>query len=140
MSELRINGHDLSEYGMCPVLGWFCNLIAPAPVKEYITSKTRLKAGAKYFTPANRCLEDERQVQIPLGYKGGTRQQMYASLNALVNMIKANNGVCNLNTDYIPNITFRMVYKNIAQMQESGGRIALFSLTLVEPDPTNRAL
>lgn len=140
MIELKINGHDLKEYGMRPVFGWFCNLIAPAPAKEYIKSKTRLRAGAKMFTPANRCLDDERQVTIPLGYQGRTYAQMYASLYNFVEMIKDNNGNCNLNTDYLPGVTFRMKYKNIAQMQESGGHLALFSLILDEPDPTDRAL
>lgn len=140
MIELKINGHNVTEYGMRPTLGWFCNLIAPAPVKEYITSKTRLKAGSKLFAPANRCVEDERQVQLPLGYQGGTRAQMYTSLNNFVNMLKANDGRVNINTDYLPGVTFRCYYKSITQLQESGGRMALFTLTLVEPDPTNRTL
>lgn len=138
--ELLINGVDIANYGFQPTLGWFCNLIAPAPTKEYIVSKTRLADGSKYLAPNNEVKEDERTFTLPIGYRNanGTRAQMYSALVQLVDIFKQNGGLLTLTTPYIDGVVFRVRYKNITQLQEMNGHMALFSLTLVEPNPADR--
>lgn len=138
--ELFINGVDVATYGFQPTSGWFCSLIAPAPAKEYIVSKSRLADGSKYLAPNNEVREDERTFTLPLGYEkpNGTRAQMYAALASLVEVLKNNGGRLVLTTPYLPNVTFKVYYKNITQLQEMNGHMALFALSLVESNPADR--
>ena len=134
---LFFNGVDAyDKYGIIMAEGAISALICPAPSKAYVSVNSRLIDGRKYISGATYSRTDERTLSLQFFIKAKDRAAMYANLESFANEI-LKKGEFAINTKYTAG-TYHLIYKSCTQMQDFNGTSGKFTLSVVEPNPTNR--
>lgn len=110
-------------------------ILAPAPNKQPVTNKNVVTDGAGMIgvTVGHK---DDRTVTIPMHIVAPNKTTFDSYYDALCDLLDG--GWVDIRLARRPNVTYHFVYIDCPQYNEYDGEMALFSLQLYEPDPTNR--
>jgi len=134
--DLTINGVDAFErYGLNLEDGALSTLMTPAPLKDFIESISRLKHG-KTVIPKNPKY-DSREITLPFHIVASTKDEFFEKYQKFCSEVLAN-GKFEIETRYQPGVVYRLVYLNCTQFRQFQQEMAVFSLKVSEPDPTDR--
>ena len=132
----RINGYDAySQWGVILPDTSVSQLMAFAPLKPFVSNKTRLDDGVQVITTGAKV--DERDLTLVFYIKASTLTQYNQRINALETVFR--NGSFTLWVAERPNDYYRLIYQSCSQFTQFNGRLAKFTLKVTEPDPTNRS-
>ena len=133
--ELTINGQDAyTTWGVFLDDTGISTLMTPAPLKEYITTKSPLQHGKDVVPVAPKV--DERDVTLVLNIVADNRTQFLTRYAAFIQVLQAGDIV--ITTRYT-NETYRMKYVSCQQFSSYRGGVGKFTLKLNEPNPKNRS-
>lgn len=132
--DFLVNGKDAwDEYHVCLQQGSKINLMAPPAFKSIITNESRNADGKEYITKYAKA--DERQFTLSLACVAKDGESVYETLGAFTSVIASKDEIV-LGGSGIQNVT--CYYKSMSGISEFNGEIAMFAVTFVEPNPTNR--
>lgn len=133
--QLFINGKDAyTTWGITLASEAITALLTPAAQKDYIQNMSRLENGTRYIPAPLKVAE--RTVDVPINLTASTPTEFIARYKSFCEELAG--GQINLQTDLLPGTTFRFIYKQCTQFTQLVRGIAKFSLSLIEPDPTDR--
>ncbi len=134
--QLYINGKDAyTTYGIIMSDTALSTLMTPAPSKDYITNSSRLVDGKRVFKGNVKMAE--REMTLPFSMSAKDRDIFLSNYAKFCEEVLAK-GEMVLHTSFLPNIWFRCIYISCTQFSQFLREMALFSLKLNEPDPSNR--
>lgn len=134
--QLYINGKDAyTTYGIIMSDTALSTLMTPAPSKDYITNSSRLVDGKRVFKGNVKMAE--REMTLPFSMMAKDRDIFLSNYAKFCEEVLAK-GEMVLHTSFLPNIWFRCIYISCTQFSQFLREMALFSLKLNEPDPSNR--
>lgn len=137
--KCRINGYDAySKWGVIIPDTSVSGLLAFAPLKAYITNKSRLMDGDLTACGGGTTPKvDSRDLTLVLYIKARNLTQFNQRLNAFETELRK--GGFTLWVAERPNDYYRLLYQSCSQFTQFNGRLAKFTLRVQEPDPTDRA-
>lgn len=121
------------QYGMSFVDGAMVNLMAPAPIKERIQAKSRVRNGKVVVDDVKL---DERDLTLQFQITARTKTDFWANLNGFFSALEGD-GTLNI-TLAINGNTYRLKYISCTQISSFASGIATFALKVNEPNPNNR--
>lgn len=148
--DVTINNYDaFTRWGVNLEDGALSALMTPAPMKEFIESKSRVAHGKKIITKAPKV--DAREVTLPFHIMAKTKEEFFDKYNLFCEEV-LKPGAFTLKTKYqpqrtkivggvaqtIPEVVYHLVYLSCTQFSQYDQRLGRFSLKVAEPDPTNR--
>lgn len=134
--DLTINNYDaFDRWGINLEDGAISNLMTPAPMKEFIESKSRRKHGKNVITKSPKY--DSRDILLPFHLIAKTKEDFFQKYYLFCEEVLAN-GAFELKTRYQPGVVYRLIYINCNQFRQFIREMAVFTLKVSEPDPTNR--
>lgn len=135
--QLFINDVDASEFGMSMDSSALSALMSPPPKKDWVTNAVRGEAGERYLrADVPKCAK--RELSLTFNLTAPDEEEFFARYARLCSLLDG--GVINLRTSFQPTVVYRCVYVSISQFTEFRREMAGFTLSLVEPDPTDRAV
>lgn len=136
--DIKINNADAFErYGINLEDGALSTLMTPPSMKEFIESKSRLQHGKKVITKLPKY--DAREITLPFHLIAKSKEEFFEKYRLFCNEVLSN-GKFELSTRYEPGVVYRLVYLNCTQFSQYIREMAVFSLKVVEPDPTDRSV
>lgn len=136
--DVTINNADAFErYGINLEDGALSTLMTPPPMKEFIESKSRMKHGKTVIAKAPKY--DAREITLPFHLIAKSKEEFFQKYNLFCEEVLAQ-GKFELKTRYQPNVVYRLVYVSCTQFRQFIREMAVFSLKVSEPDPTDRAI
>ena len=133
--NIFINGQNAKDtWGVLTTSNTLSNLLAPAPMKDYITNTSRLENGTRY--DAENVKVAARDVNLEIQMIADSPEQFYARHSAFCKELQKGN--LNMYIDDRPDVIYRFVYRSCSQYTQFCRGIATLSLKLTEPNPMNR--
>lgn len=131
---LKINNVDAwTTYGIGLSQGSLFTLVAPPPMKAYISNESRQNHGKDYITSYAKM--DERTFTISMFCVAPSGKTIYECVQNLVTNVLIN-GQFTIQAKGFGKQT--VLYKSMSGTNEYNDELATFTLTLVEPNPYNR--
>lgn len=135
---VSISDKDLGEYGITLIRGWREALKSLLTPKSYVTNQSRLEHGKRYTIPtADSVRYESRELSIQILLEGINADDY---LNKLDDFQKAISGIFILRIPCLQNRQFTLVYSGFSKYGDYGDKKGIFTLKLIEPDPTNRPI
>lgn len=135
----EINWIDLyTEYGISFTEASLSQLMTPAPNKEAVENKSRLQHGKRVVRKAKYTKKDERTVTLEMHLTAPDRRAFWSRYRAFCTDFLDVGHFDIYNSDIGSDMIFRMTYVSCNEFSEFAQQIAKFTLTLNEPDPSNR--
>ena len=136
--DVTINNKDAFEsYGINLEDGAISTLMTPASMKEYIETNSRVRHGKTVLTKIARY--DSREITLPFHLIARNKTEFFAMYNLFCEEVLAK-GKFELQTKYQPGVVYRLVYLSCTQFSQYNQQMAVFSLKVEEPDPTDRSV
>lgn len=149
---ININGNDydaFTRWGINLEDGAISALMTPAPMKDFIENRSRKAHGKQVITKLPRYAE--RELTLPFHIIAKTKEEFFYKYNLFCNEVLSQ-GAFTLKTKYqpqmtlsvggetktIPEVVYHLIYISCTQFREFISEMAVFSLKVSEPDPTNR--
>lgn len=110
-------------------------LMTPAPMKEFIESKSRLQHGRRIMAKLPKY--DSRTINIPFHIVASTKADFFSKYEAFCNDVLSK-GELYLRTKYQPSVVYHLVYQSCTQFSQYQREMAKFTLRVIEPNPTER--
>jgi len=134
-ARCKINNLDaFAEWGVVLPDTSVSQLMAFAPLKPFVSNKTRLDDGTQVITTDAKV--DERDLTLVFYVKASTQAQFNHRIDALGTVFR--NGSFTLWIAERANDYYRLIYQSCSQFTQFNGRLAKFTLKVTEPDPTDR--
>lgn len=134
--DLYINGNDAFErYGLNFEEGALCALMTPAPKKAHIESHSRLLHGKKVVTKLSRF--DSRELTLPFHIIARSKSEFFEKYERFCSEVLAA-GSFEVKYRHSPGKIYRLNYISCSQFRQFAQEMAVFTLKVEEPDPTNR--
>lgn len=134
---------DLSStYGVRLLKGSYETLLSPPSIKDYITNDSRLKDGVQYAKTAAKVKQREVRLRVILegGNEYGTRneqiQSYYDRYESFLQKLTSEPVFC-LKVMALNRI-FKLVYSSCEKIEKFNYKASIFTLSLIEPDPSDR--
>lgn len=138
MVEITINGINVKQrYGVILTSGGFSALRKPAPMKEFIESKSRLEHGKRVILNSPKV--DERQVLLPIIMTASSASNFTQQYDNFCSEI-LETGKLDIIVSSQPTIVYHCIYEDCQQYTEFVQEMAKFILKLTEPNPKNRTV
>lgn len=135
--DVTINNIDAFErYGINLEDGALSTLMTPSPLKEFIENKSRLKHGKTVITKSPKY--DSREITLPFHLIAKSKTDFFNKYKLFCDEVLSK-GAFELKTKYEPGVVYKLVYISCTQFREFIREMAVFSLKVSEPDPSNRA-
>ncbi len=112
-------------------------LMTPAPNKDVLENKSDLEHGKRVNRSSDGVKKDERNVSIILNLTASTKAQFLTKYGLFCTEI-LDKGFFDIKTAYQDGVVYRMTYLDCTQFSEFVFGIGKYTLSLNEPDPTNR--
>lgn len=125
-----------TTYGVRFVRGAYEALLTPAGMKEYISNDNRLRNGSQYAALATSAKKKAREVAIPFSIEASTESAFFTRYEAFLE--KVSSGLVYLRVPRL-NKVFKVVYTSCDRFGISQLKDAIFTLRMIEPDPTDRS-
>lgn len=109
-------------------------LMTPAPNKEFIENKSRLRNGKQVVSVNPKA--DERSLTLQINLTAKDEAQFFARYALFCQELEK--GVLNIRTKYQPDVTYKTIYLSCSQFSQFMRGIGKFSLKLNEPNPKDR--
>lgn len=136
-NELIINGKDAyTEWGIGLVDGAIATLIAPPPMKEYISNSSRLEHGSRYISNPQIAKIEERTLTLEMHLIANDKGDFFNKYNSFCEELSK--GVLKIKTLYTGDNIYTCLYESCTQFSEFKLGIGKFVLRLIEPNPYNR--
>ena len=136
--DVTINNADAFErYGINLEDGALSALMTPPPMKEFIESRSRLKHGKTVIAKVTKY--DDREITLPFHLIAKSKTEVRTKYNLFCKEVLAK-GKFEIKTKYQPNVVYRLVYISCTQFRQFIQGMAVLSLKVSEPDPTDRAI
>ena len=136
--DVTINNADAFErYGINLEDGALSALMTPPPMKEFIESRSRLKHGKTVIAKVTKY--DDREITLPFHLIAKNKTEFFTKYNLFCKEVLAN-GKFELKTRFQPDVVYRLVYLSCTQFRQFIQEMAVFSLKVSEPDPTDRSI
>lgn len=136
--QLYINDVDAATYGVTLDSSALSTLMTPPPFKDWISNDVRTDDGVTYLTTSAGIPKiDKREFTIAFNLVATDEDDFMTKYAALCAIFAK--GILNLRTKYQPKVVYRCIYVSCSQFSQLRRQIASFTLSLIEPDPTNRA-
>lgn len=135
--QVFINDVDVSVYGVSLDSSALSTLMTPPSLKDWVSNECRDENGERYLKTSVP-KQDKRELSLTfnlLAPNVDTFHSRYASFCQLLT-----DGILNIRTKYQPEIVYRCIFVKCSQFTEFALEMASFSLSLIEPDPTDRAI
>lgn len=135
--QVFINDVDVSEYGISLDSAALSTLMTPANLKDWVSNECRDEDGERYlknYVPK----QSKRDLTLNFNLLANDEDTFYARYAQFCELLNA--GILNIRTKYQPSVVYRCIYVKCTQFSEFRQQMASFSLSLVEPDPTDRAI
>lgn len=137
IGDVRINNIDAFErYGINLEDGALSTLMTPAPMKEFVESKSRVCHGKSVST--TNAKYDSREITLPFHLIAKSKTEFFQKYSLFCTEVLAN-GSFELRTKYQPGVVYRLVYLSCTQFRQFMREMAVYSLKVEEPNPTDRA-
>ena len=132
-----------TAWGMALEDGSISKLLTPAGTKAFVYNDSELENGKRLIRSAERAKLRDRDVTIVVHFTGSSESDFLGKYNSFCQDVLAKGGF-DLKTDMLPNMVFRLTYIDCTQfaqtgINQGGSVVGKFTLTLNEPDPTNRS-
>ncbi len=135
--DVTINGYDAyTRYGINLEDGALSALMTPAPLKDMVEGKSRLRHGKTVVTDSAKY--DSREMTLPLHLIAKDKEEFFQKYNLFCEEVLAK-GKFEIRTKYQSGVVYRLVYLSCTQFRQFMQELAVFSLKVEEPDPTDRA-
>ena len=136
IGDLKINNIDaFSRYGINLEDGALSTLMTPVPMKEFVENKSRLRHGKTVIAQSAKI--DSREMTLPFHLLAKTKEEFFQKYNLFCQEVFSG-GTFYIETKYQPGVVYRLVYLSCNQFRQFVREMAVFSLKVSEPDPTNR--
>lgn len=136
--ELYINGQDAyTTWGVSLEDGALEALMAPPPRKPSIVNESRLEHGKRRMDLAPRI--DERELTLPIHLVAATKAQYLTRYGSFLTELR-NKEYIVITTSHQPNERYKCMYVSCQQFRQFIDGMAVFSLRLTEPNPSDRTL
>lgn len=134
------------EWGISFTDASLSRLVTPAPAKEAIENKSRLQHGKRVVRSPRYARKDERTVSLEMHLSAPSKAEFWRRyitfcehcLDAGFFDIKHRDFTYSSEDGEDKPFIFRMTYVSCEEFSEFVQQLAKFTLTLSEPDPTNR--
>ena len=126
-----------TQYGISLEETSLSKLMTPAPNKEIVENKSDIQDGKRVDRDTDDVRKDERNVSLILNIIADDETQFLARYGQFCSDF-LDKGFFDIKTIYVPNTVYRMTYLDCTQFTEFCRGIGKFTLSLNEPDPTNR--
>lgn len=137
--QLYINDVDAATYGVSLDSTALSTLMTPPPFKDWVSNDVRTENGVNYLkTSAGIPKYDKREFTLSFNIVATDEDDFCTKYAALCAVFAK--GILNLRTVYQPNVVYRCLYVSCSQFSQLRRQIASFTLSLIEPDPTDRDL
>ena len=123
-------GASLSETGLS-------RLMTPAPNKEVVENDSDLQHGKRVTRDPADTRKNQRNFSVELNLIANSKDDFLEKYGRFCREV-LDKGFFDIRTTYQPNTVYRVTYLDCAQFSEFMFGIAKFTLSLNEPDPTNR--
>ena len=137
---IKINGTDISAFGLKPLDGTLDNLMKPAEMKSLVYNENTAIDGSLAMT-RNRKVK-RRDVTLLFIISRASLLELTDAIDALVSMLAAGKNNSGVNEGRVEELdrTFRLVYSSVDKYSNFGidGKATL-SIKFVEPNPKNRS-
>ena len=140
-NQLFIKEQDTWEdaytlYGITLLGGSIAALLAPAPMKAYITNASRAEHGTRIITALPRL--DSREVTLTFSVEGDTPLDFQLKYRRLVQKLQSGEIVLKFAADDLPDV-FHLVYtKSSTYALNQERTFCKMAVKLTEPNPANR--
>ena len=143
-TEIRVVGSnefiDLYEiYGVSLDETSLSKLMTPAPNKQPTENSSDIMNGKRLNREPGNVRKDERNVQLTINIHARNKDEFLRLYGRFCNEV-LDNGYFDLRSCYNTGMIYRMTYVDCQQFSEFMLELGKFTLTLNEPDPTNRGL
>lgn len=136
IGDLKINGKDAFErYGINIEDGALCSLITPPPMKEFVESTSRVRHGKSVVVKDPKY--DSREITLPFHLIAKSQADFFKKYNLFCSEVLSQ-GKFELQTKFQTGVVYRLVYLSCTQLRQFKQELAVFSLKVEEPDPTDR--
>ncbi len=133
--DVWINGKDaFTQYGINLEDGALSALMTPAPMKDYIEGKSRMRNGKTVIANPRY---DSREITLPFHLIAADKTEFFGKYSLFCSEVLAG-GTFTLKTKYQSGVVYRLVYLSCSQFSQYCQSLAKFSLKVEEPDPTDR--
>lgn len=137
MADLLINGNDaFASYGVRMDKGFIDALMAPAPMKPFVSNKSRLEGGKRVVVDNPRV--DERDIMLNFTIQGTDCRDFAAKLDAFfAEIIK---GPVNVNVPALGSAVYHLIYngKSSTYAMNTARTFARMAIKFNEPNPADR--
>lgn len=134
--DLYINGKDAYDtWGLSLSDGSFFDLIAPAPTKDVIESKSRLEHGKRVITDSVKA--DERTLNLDIHMSAKDADALLANYTALCEDVLLG-GLFHIRTKYQDDVEFHLLYQQCSSTSGVVDGIIKLTIKCNEYDPSNR--
>ena len=134
--ELYINGQDAwTKWGIQMDDTSLSALMTPPGIKDYVKNQSRLEHGSRYIVQSTKF--KERDITLSLQFIADTKVHFYANYEAFCSQVLSKGNIT-IKTKYQPTVYYRCIYQSCTQYRQFMGKVAKFSLKLVEPNPMDR--
>ena len=134
INEVKINGKGLwTTFRGQLAKGAYEKLLAPAPMKEYITDSSRLNNGITVLAVNPKT--DSREITLQIFIEGDTQDEYLINYNLFVKELQK--GEISFAVPKLKTI-FRFVYTGVSSYGDYGLKRGKFTVKFIEPDVTKR--
>lgn len=129
---------DLDEvYGVSLDETALSKLMTPAPNKQPTENTSDLMHGKRLVRNPENVRKDERNINLSINIRGRCKDEFLCRYCRFCKEV-LDKGYFDLYTKYNPCIIYRLTYVDCQQFSEFMMGLGKYSLTVNEPDPTNR--
>lgn len=129
---------DLDEvYGVSLDETAVSKLMTPAPNKQPTENTSDLMHGKRLVREPGNVRKDERNINLSINIHGRCKDEFLCRYCRFCNEV-LDKGYFDLYTKHNPCIIYRLTYVDCQQFSEFMMGLGKYSLTVNEPDPTNR--
>ena len=133
--NIYINGKNAyEEWGILLDTGSLSSLMTPAPLKNHIENKCRLRHGTTVIIKNPRT--DERDITLTLQLVARSEDDFFDKYGRFC--MELQKGKLRIRTDYQPDVEYHCIYRSCSQFSQFMRGLAKFSLKINEPDPSDR--
>ena len=113
--------------------------MTPAPNKEALENKSDLQHGKRVDRDTDDVVKDERNFSLILNITASSEEEFLTRYGRFCTDF-LDKGFFDIRTPYVPDTIYRVTYLDCTQFTEFDRNIGKYTLSLNEPDPTNRGV
>lgn len=136
--NVTINGKDAyTEWGIVFDSSSISALMTPPPMKDYLTSKSRLSDGVKVITDQSLAKVNSRTITISFSLTAQNEDEFFARYGLFCEEIQKT-GEINIKLSIQPGVVYKLHYMSCQQFTQYNNKLANFALRCMEANPKDR--